>query len=848
VWRDLRYAVRQLRRSPVLTATAAVTLALGIGATTAVFTLIDQVMLRPLPVARPDQLWRIGNAVRCCYSTGYAQNDWSLFSWDAYRHFRGNTPAFEELAAFQVGQVLLAARRAGSSGPAEPRTGEYVSGNFFKAFGVSAWRGRVVTDVDDQPGAPPVAVMSFHTWQARYGSDSSVIGTTSDINGHAFTVIGVAPPGFFGAMLDGRGMPDFWLPLSTEPLIAGATARLDNPRVAWLDLIGRVRAGTQPQALEAQLQGELRQWLASHVADMTPQEKTLQARQLLRLTPGGAGVSLMRAQYEDGLRLLLLAAACVLLVACANIANLLLARGLKDRHQTALRAALGASRARLVRKALVESLVLSVGGAALGLAVAYAGAGLILNLVFSARDDAVPVDAAPSIPVLLFALAMSVATGVVFGIAPAWVTSRADPMAALHGASRSVRGNRHWVQRMLVIAQVAVSLVLLSAAAMLGRSLRNLEHQNLGFDTSGRYLVSINAMLSNYKQEQLAPIFRDVDERLRAIPGVRMASAALYAPMSGLYWAHDIRINGKPEPGPDQDVSSTWTRVTPGFFDAVGDRIVMGRPITDEDNANTRRVAVINEAFATRYFGKANPIGQHFGPAPRTNAAVYEIVGVASDMRYFANGSDAAAPIYFVPHAQGAHFDEPSLESREIWSHYPYNIVVWAPGNPRNLEVQVRTALADVAPGVVMYGVRPYAEAIHAGFAQENMIASLAWAFGAIALVLAAVGLYGVIAYGVEQRTSEIGVRMALGAKPGSVVVMVLRGAVWQVGIGLALGIPAAIGAGQVMVSRLFGVAPSDRLLLSEAALLLGLAAAVASFVPAWRAARVSPMRALRAE
>ena len=291
-----------------------------------------------------------------------------------------------------------------------------------------------------------------------------------------------------------------------------------------------------------------------------------------------------------------------------------------------------------------------------------------------------------------------------------------------------------------------------------------------------------------------------------------------------------------------------WTRVTPAFFATLGDKILMGRPISAEDNANTRRVAVINEAFAKRYFGSENPVGQHFGPAPRRNAGLYEIVGVASDMRYFSSGRSPAAPMYFLPEAQAAHFDEARLESREIWSHYAYSIVIWAPGNPPNLEGQVKRVLADVSPGVVMYDVRPYLEIIHTAFAQEHMIAGLTWAFGAIGLVLAGVGLYGVTAYGVEQRTSEIGVRMALGADGGSVVAMVLRDAFWQVGIGLALGIPAAIGAGLLMASHLFGVAPSDPLLLAGAALLLGLSAAIAAVIPARRAAHVSPMQALRAE
>jgi putative ABC transport system permease protein len=847
---DIRFGLRQLRKSPGFTTVAILTLALGIGGTTAIFTLVHQVMLRSLPVAKPEQLWRVGDTVLCCYSNGYTQgdddrsspNDWNLFSWEAYKHFRANTLDFEDLAAFQIGEANahLGVRRAGSPAPVETANGEYVSGNFFQTFGIFPWRGRLFTDADDQEGAPPVAVMSFHTWEGKYGSDPSVVGATYDVNGHPFTIAGIAPPSFFGAKLADSDMPDFWLPLTTEPLIAGPTSRLKNPRLAWVDLIGRVHPGTNPKTLEAQLQVELHQWLSSHIPDMTSQEKPLLEKQTLHLTPGGAGVSLMRENYKDSLWLLLMAALCVLLVACANIANLLLARGLKERPQTALRAALGASRARLVRKALAESLTLAVFGAVAGIAVAHAGARLILHLAFTGPDTWVPLDAAPSTPVLLFALGISVITGVVFGIAPAWMTLRAEPLEALRGVNRSMGGNRHWVQKILVILQAAVSLVLLSAAAMLGQSLRNLEHQNFGFETSGRYLVSIDPRISGYQQEQLAPRFREIEDRLRTIPGVHMVSAILEAPLSGWVWPHDIRIEGKP----DVDGSSGWTRVTPGFFNILGDKIVMGRPIADEDDAIARPVAVINEAFAKTFFAKENPIGQHFGPVPEKNAGMYEIIGVASDVD-FGNGPQ---PMYFLPEAQSTHFDEPESQEREVSSHYLYNVVVWAPGNPPGVGVQVKRALADVDPNLVIYGVQSYSEVIHSHFAQQNMIATLTWLFGAVGLVLAAVGLYGVTAYGVEQRTSEIGVRMALGANRGSVLAMVLREAFWQVGIGLALGIPAAIGAGYLLASELFGVAPWDPLMLSAATLLLGPAALIAAVIPARRAMRVDPMVALRYE
>ena len=350
---DLREAVRQLRKAPGVTITAVITLALGIGATTAIFTLVHQVMLKSLPVTKPEELWRIGDKVRCCNWGGYTQGDdgdFSLFSWEAYKHFRAHTPEFADLAALQAGNAPLGVRRAGSQAQADTRNGEYVSGNFFRTFGVQPWIGRLMTDADDQEGAPPVAVMSYRIWQDKYGSDPSVVGAGYQINGHPFTVIGVAPPGFYGAKLAGWGMPDFWLPLTTELLIDGATARLKRPNGNFLDLIGRVRPGVNPKSLEAKLKVEFHDWLASHVPDMEPGEKQLWQQQTLHLIPGGAGVAVMRDQYEDGLKLLLIAAACVLLVACANLANLMLARGLKDRAQTSIRVALGASRGRLVRK------------------------------------------------------------------------------------------------------------------------------------------------------------------------------------------------------------------------------------------------------------------------------------------------------------------------------------------------------------------------------------------------------------------------------------------------------------------------------------------------------------------
>jgi len=852
---ELQEAFRQLKKAPGFTSTAVITLAFGIGATTAIFTLVHQVMLKSLPVTRPEELWRVGDKIRCCNWGGYTQGDdgdFSLFSWEAYKNFREHTPEFTDLAALQAGNAALGVRRAGSQAPVDTRNGEYVSGNFFRTLGVKAWIGRLMTDDDDREGAPPVAVMSYHVWSDKYGSDPSVVGASYQINGHLFTMIGVAPPGFYGAKLNGGGMPDLWIPVTTEPLLAGEAQRLKRPNANWLDLLGRVRPGVNPTSLEAKLRVEFHDWLASHVADMEPGEKQTWGQQTLHLVPGGAGVAALRDQYQAGLTLLFIASGCVLLVACGNLANLTLARGLKERGQLSLRVALGASRGRLVRRALVESTLLAIIGGILGVGIAYAGGKLILDLAFQPGGGTinyVPVDASPSWPVLLFTLVTSILTGILFGIAPAWMTSHVDPAEALRGSSRSVRGGGSIAQKSLVIGQAAMSLVLLSAAALLTQSLRNLEHQNFGFETNARYLVSLNPTLANYKPEQMEALFRRVDERLLRVPGVHMVAPALYAPMSGDSWNEGIRIAGRPEPGPKEDTGAGWARVMPGFFETLGVKIVQGRAIEEQDTSTTRPIAVVNEAFVHRFFKNQNPLGQHFGMNRIAYSGSFEIVGVVHDMRYMTYGyRDPVRPMFWLPETQSLKYDDPQFNAFDLYSHFLYNIVIWAPGNPPGLETEVRKALASTDPNLVVYGVDPYSRILAGDFQQQNMIATLTMLFGVLGLLLAAVGLYGVMAYTVEQRTSEIGIRMALGADRGSVVRMVLRGAFSQIGIGLGIGIPLAIAAGRLMTRQLYGVAPWDARMLSLATLLLCAAALLASWIPAARAASVEPMTALRTE
>ncbi len=851
---DLQEALRRLRNAPGFTATAVITLALGIGATTAIFTLVHQVMLKSLPVTKPEELWRVGDEIRCCNWGGYTQgddNNFSLFSYEAYKNFREHTSEFVDLTALQAGNAPLGVRRAGSRGPVDTRNGEFVSGNFFRTFGIHPWIGRLMSDNDDRPGAAAVAVMSYHIWSDKYGSDPTVVGASYQINGHPFTVIGVAAPGFYGAKLDGWGMPDFWIPTNTEPLLDGEAQRLKRPNTNWLDIVGRVRPGVNPKSLEAKLRVELHGWLASHVPDMEPGEKQTWRQQTLHLIPGGAGVAAMRDQYASGLKLLLIAAGCVLLVACGNLANLMLARGLKERSQTSLRVALGASRGRLVRKALGESTLLAVIGGVLGIGIAYAGSKLVLYLAFHSggSPNYVPVDASPSWPVLLFTLGVSILTGMLFGMAPAWMTSHVDPVEALRGRNRSVGGGGSIAQKSLVIAQAAMSLILLSAAALLGQSLRNLEHQNFGFETKDRYLVSINPELGNYKPEQMEQLFRRIDERLLRVPGVRTVAPVLYAPMSGDSWNEGIRIAGRPEPGPKEDTGAGWARVMPGFFETLGATIVQGRSIQDQDTTTTRPIAVVNEAFVRRFFKHQSPIGRHFGMDRIQYADKFEIVGVVRDIRYMTWAyNEPVRPMFWLPETQSVKYDDPQFTTFDLFSHFLSNIVIWAPGNPPTIETEVRKAIAGIDPNLVVYGVDPYSKVLAGDFQRENMIATLTMLFGVLGLVLAAVGLYGVMAYTVEQRTSEIGVRMALGADRAGVLRMVLGGAFFQIVIGLGIGIPLAIVAGRLMTRQLFGVSPWDPRMLTVATVLLCAAALLASWIPAARAASVEPMIALRTE
>lgn len=840
---DLRYALRQFVHAPGFTATAVLTLALGIGATTAIFTLVHAVLLKSLPVARPDELYRVGDNENCCVNGGL-QDNWSLFSYNKYVTFRDGTPGFAELAALQAGRSLAGVRRSGSDQPAESQSIQYVSGNYFSMFGVGAYAGRLFTKEDDRRGAEPVVVMSYRTWQLKYGLDPTVIGATFTLNGQPFTVVGVTPPSFYGDRLE-RAVA-FWLPLAAEPLLDRTAALVDFPNSDWLDLIGRIAPGADPQAIEAHLQVELRQWLLSPIAQLDDGHKKLVPKQTLHLSPGGAGVQMMRDEYESGLHLLIWVSSFVLLIACANVANLMLVRAASRRQQISLRTALGAPRSRQVAQVLIESTTLALFGGVVGVAFAFWGTNLILRLAF--QNDPVAISPTPSLPVLGFTFAVSLLTGALFGIAPAWLMARTNPADALRGAHRSTTGSSGWAQKSLVVAQAALSLVLLCAAGLLAQSLRNMQRQDFGFQVEDRTILHFEPEMAGYRPEGLASLYRELRDRLQAIPGVNRVSFALYSPMEGNNWGEMVYIEGQPPPAPGSNENgSSWLRVSDGYFETIGTRILQGRGFTEQDTAASRNVAVVNQTFARKFFKDENPIGKRFGDLDPKYAGNFEIVGVTEDTQYW-SATTKIRPTFFLAQAQWVDYDDPRFQAFEKVSHYLSTVVIRTDGVVPGLEPQVRRALGQVNPDLAVIDFRSFAEQVEANFRQQEMLTKLTSLFGLLALVLASVGLYGVTAYSVERRTSEIGIRMALGADVTNVVKLVLRGAFSQIGVGLLIGIPTTIAIGYGMTTQLFGVKPYSPEILLVTTLVLSLAALVAALVPARRAATLEVTRALRTE
>jgi predicted permease len=849
---DLRSAFRQLRKAPGFALTVILTLALGIGANTAIFTLVHAILLRSLPVTDPARLYRIGDTADCCVDGGFPGNasdtgDYSIFSYDLFQHLKNSAPEFEQLAAVQAGRDSWSVRR-GNALPKSLR-GEFVSANYFTTLGLGAYQGRVFLDSDDTPASAPATVISYKAWQGEYASDPSIVGSTIYIQAKPFTVIGIAPPGFYGDRVS-DSPPDLWMPLQTEPYVHGESAFLHQAESNWLYPLGRVRPGVNMGALQTKLSVALRQWLFSRPTLTANGGASIIPRMHVVLAPGGGGIQQMQSYVGDGLKMLMILSSVVLLIACANIANLLLARATTLRADIAVRMAMGASRIRVIRQILTESVLLSLLGGFVGLAVAYAGTHMILVLAFPDAHN-LPFDASPSLPVLGFTFLVSMLTGMLFGAGPAWLASHAQPAEALRGINRangSMRDRSSLPQKALVIFQAALSLVLIAGAILMTKSLSNLENQKFGIKTSNRYVLHFDPAGAGYTVDRVPALYRQIEDRFAALPGVTNVSLALYSPLEGDNWGECVIPQGHPAPHPGDRCGATWDRVSTHFLDSIGVPIVRGRGFTAQDTAASPQVVLVNETFVKRFFPNQDPVGQHFGIDNVKYSGSWEIAGVFADFK-FNNPRDPIRPVYLRPLTQRfTGYTELEMSAGEANSMLMNAIILQFNTPQPAADSLIRHALADIDRNLTVGDLRTLDAQVAGNFDQDRLIARLTSLFGVLALVLASVGLYGVMSYFVARRTSEIGIRMALGATRSSVVSMVLRGALWQILIGLALGIPAALYAGHLMKSLLYNVATYDPLALAGATLVLGLCATAAGFIPARRAASVDPMKALRTE
>jgi predicted permease len=828
--RDVRYAVRTLRRTPGFTVLAILTLALGIGATTAIFTLINDVLLRTLPVRDPRNLVVFGDARGSGTAVGRQGGSFTLFSYELYRRLR-DEGAFESLCAVQSSKSRVSVRLPAARA-SEPTFARLVSTNYFDVLGTRAVVGRVLAPGDGDPSAPPAAVVSFRYWADRLHRDPSIVGSAMQIDRVPVTIVGVAAPGFYGETLE-PDPPSFWIPLPVERQLTPSRSLTDAPDIHWLYLLGRLRPDvTVPQA-QARVTATLQAWLRERQGGtLSAEQEGMIAATRIPLRSGENGITHARRDYGSALQLLLAISSVVLLIACANIANLLLARAAARETEIAIRRAIGASRGRLIRQSLAESLTLALAGGGLGLLVASWGVSLLLALVFS-DTDYVPFSTSPDARVLAFTVALSGAAALAFGLLPALRGSGAASPRQTH----SLRwGNA------LVVVQVAMSLVVLAAAGALARSLANLARQEFGFARERVLVIDIDPARAGYDVNRLGPLYRDLFARLNAIPGVTSAAFSYYSPFDECCWAFTIAAQGYAPPQ-DESRSAMLNRVSPRYFETLGTAILRGRALEEADAPAAPLVAVVNEAFARRFLRGDDPIGRRFSIGDGGAPGVYEIVGLVQNAKYD-SPRDRMEPMAFLPMLQR----EADEDADDAATHFIRTIEVRALGDPSAVAGAVRQTLAAIDPNLPVLRIATLSDQVGRALNGEHVVASLAGFFGAVALVLTCVGLYGLTAYGVQRRTREIGIRVALGANRAAVVAMVVRGVLRQSAIGTLAGLPAAFVAIRLIEGALFGVSPADPREASMAAGILLACMLAAGYLPARRASRIEPVDALRHE
>jgi len=870
---DVRLSVRMLAKNPGFTAVALLSLALGIGANTAIFTLINQVILRNLPVRNPEQLVTFGSQNGSGIAGGIDMGAYSLFPWHFARQLQADPGPFQGIASFCSFSDKVSIRLPASDGatvsnaPAVLAPANLVSGNYFSVLGAQPFMGRAIAPSDDAtPGSGAVVVISHHFWQQSLSSDPAVLGKTISINGTSFAVIGVMPEAFHGLKQE-LEPPDLWAPVAMQTVILRQPSLLTpNEGLYFLDVFGRLsrQAATSKSALaqtqnwlDQQIRGGIR---AEEGANVTPSRMQEIGRVTVPLVNAAHGASSLRNQYGDSLKILMGVVALVLLIACANLANFLLARSSTRTREIATRLALGSSRARIVRQSLIETMLLSMTGGVLGLGVAFAATRILISFV-SQGNAYIAMHSAPDATVLLFTLGLSLLTGILFGLAPALASARTGATSSLTASSRTAQSGggksaRFW-PKALVTVQVMLSLLLLVGAGLLLRTLRNLQNQDYGFERSHLLIAEFSEKLAGYKPSQTPALHQQLIERISALPGVRSVALSATPPISGGDWSSSVTIPGYVA-APKENRHSILNRVSAQYFETAGISMVAGRPFNEADTANSQKVAVINQTLARHFFPKGDAVGRSIKIDIDSVKGPWQIVGIARDTK--SGNPRVTDPIQMTyipivqidplkpsaPTASGVAGKPAAPEENQ--DRFVGIILVRTTGDPAHSIADLRSAVASVDPNLPLLKITTIREQVSNFMTHDELMSSLTGVFSLLALLLAAIGLYGVMSYNVVRRTNEIGIRIALGAQTPAVQWMILSESLLLLAIGVGLGLPLTLLATKFIKDQLFGLSALDPMTFTVALIVVSAMTLLAAWLPARRATKVDPMVALRCD
>jgi predicted permease len=876
LWMDLRYSVRMLAKSPSFTAIALLSLALGIGGNTAIFTLVNHVMLRNLPVRNPEQLVTFGHENGGGEAGGIDMGSYGLFPWYFARQLQADPGPFQGIASFCSFSDKVSIRLPATGGAAAPNApailapANLVSGNYFSVLGAQPFMGRAIAPSDDAtPGSGAVVVLSHHFWQQSLSSDPAILGKTISINGTSFDVIGIMPEAFHGIKQE-LEPPDLWAPMTMQTVILKQPSMLTpNGGLYFLDVFGRLssQAATNKSAL-AQSQNWLDQQLRTGIraeegAKVTPARLQEISRVTVPLVYAASGASSLRDQYGDSLKILMGVVALVLLIACANLANFLLARAATRKREIATRLALGSSRARIVRQSLIENLLLSLTGGVLGLGIAFAATRVLIGFV-SQGNAYIAMDPTPDTTVLLFTLGLSLLTGILFGLAPALAAARTGAASNLSAGSRTAQSSggksaRFW-PKTLVTFQVMLSLLLLVGAGLFLRTLRNLQDQDYGFERSHLLLAEFNAKLAGYKPSQTPGLHQRLVERLSALPGVRSIALCATPPISAGNWSSSVTIPGY-TPAPKENRHSILNRVSGQYFETAGISIVAGRPFNNTDSANSQKVAIINQTLASHFFPKGDAVGRSIMIDIDSVKGPWQIVGIARDTKSGNPRDVDPVRMTYIPLAQidlylPADSSAPgatgvvakTVVPEENQDRFAGMILVRTTGDPAHTIANLRAALTSVDPNLPLLRITTIHDQMSNFMAHDELISSLTSLFSVLALLLAAIGLYGVMNYNVVRRTNEIGIRIALGAQTPAVQWMILSESLLLLTIGVGLGLPLTLLTTKYIKGQLFGLSARDPMTFTVALIVVSAMTLLATWLPAHRATKVDPMVALRCD